>query len=265
MKKESKSAILLVAYGTNAPGMERAFAEVERRVREKHPGIEARWAFTSKTARSRAATAGRELSSPEKAFRRLSDDGFTHVVVLPLLVVPGEEFQGLCLDAERFQAASAGLEKIEIAGPLLANFEDMQTVCEILANKFSRQDPHEGSIFIGHGNSRHPSDAIYTAMNSLLMAKRSRLFCGTVQGHPTPDELLPELKYAKVRKVMLVPLMTLAGKHAEKDIAGNEQGSWKSILAESGIESEPVFTGLGQNPETVAVWLDHLEEAFSRL
>ncbi len=263
--QEPRQAILLVAFGTNMPGVEQAFAEIERKVRETYRGIEVRWAFTSKTVRLRATTSGRDLCSPETAFSKLKDEGFTHVAVLPLHIVPGEEFQGLCLNAERFQATSKGLAKIEIAQPLLANFDDAQSVCEILANKYSRQSEHEGSIFVGHGNSRHPSDAIYTAMNSLLMARRSRLFCGTVQGHPTPGELVPELKAAKVLKVRLVPLMTLAGGHARNDMAGNEHGSWKSILAENGIESEPVFTGLAQNPDIIAVWLDHLDEAFSRL
>jgi sirohydrochlorin cobaltochelatase len=263
--KAPQKAIVLAAFGTKAPGAEKAFTEIERRVREKHRGIGVRWAFTSKTVRSRAATDGRELCSPETAFSRLTDEGFTHVVVLPLYIVPGQEFQGLCLEAERFQAENTGLDKIEIARPLVANYEDMQTVCEILADKFSRQDPHEGSIFIGHGNCNHPSGAIYAAMNSLLMARRSRLFCGTVLGHPTPAELLSELKAAKVWRVTLVPLMTLAGEHARKDIAGNEHGSWKSILAENGIESEPVFTGLAENPDIIPVWLDHLEEAFSKL
>ena len=263
--KEPRRAILLVAFGTNMPEVEQAFAEIERMVREKYRGIEVRWAFTSKTVRSRAATGGRELCSPETAFSKLKDDGFTHVAALSLHIVPGAEFQGLRLDAERFQVASKGLAKIEVARPLLANFDDAQSVCGILANQYSRESEHEGSVFVGHGNSRHPSDAIYTVMNSLLMARRSRLFCGTVQGHPTPGELVPELKAAKGLKVRLVPLMTLAGGHARNDMAGNEHGSWKSILAENGIESEPVFTGLAQNPDTIGVWLDHLDEAFSRL
>ncbi len=264
-EKEPKRAILLVAFGTNVPGADKAFFEIEKRVRAKHRGVTVGWAFTSKTVRARAMARGREMCSPETGLSRLMDDGSTHVAILSLHVVPGEEFHNLCREAERFRAGSDGLEKIEIARPLLGDPGDMETVCEILANKFSRQSPLEGSIFIGNGNSKHPSDAIYIAMNSLLMGRRSRLFAGTVQGHPTPDELLPELKAAKVRKVMLVPLMTLAGEHVRKDIAGNEPGSWKSVLAGNGIESEPVLTGLAENPDAVAVWLDHLEEVFSRL
>ena len=265
MKKESKRAILLVAFGTTVSGTDKAFREIEKKVREKHRGIEIGWAFTSKAVRARAAARGRELCSPETALSRLMDCGSTHVAVLSLHVVPGQEFQSLCREVEKFRSEGKGLEKIEIARPLLGNPDDMETVCEILVGKFSRQSPHEGSIFIGHGNPRHPSDAIYVDMNSSLMARRSRFFVGTVQGRPTPDEILPELKAAKISKVLLVPLMTLAGEHARKDMAGNGPQSWKSVLAANGIQSEPVFTGLAENPDAVAVWLDHLEEAFARL
>ncbi|MGA2400979.1 MAG: sirohydrochlorin cobaltochelatase [Syntrophobacteraceae bacterium] len=265
MRKESKKAILLVAFGTSVPEAAKAFGEIEKKVREKYPGTEVRWAFTSKTIRSRASAHRIKLDSPETAFRGLMDGGFTRVAVLSLHVVPGEEFQNLCRDAERFQAVSKSIEKIEIARPLLANSEDIERVSEILAGKFARPNPDEGSIFIGHGNKRHPSDAIYAAMNCLLMDRGDRLFTGTVEGNITPDELVPKLKAAKIRKVTLVPLMAVAGAHARKDMAGNNAGSWKSVLAKSGIESEPVFTGLAENPDTVTVWLDHLGEAFSKL
>jgi sirohydrochlorin cobaltochelatase len=263
--KEPQRAILLAAFGTTAPGADKALREIENRVREKHLGVETGWAFTSKSIRARAAAPGMERYSPGTALSRLVSEGCTHVAVLSLHVVPGEEFQSLCVEVEEFQSENMCLEKIEIARPLLGNSTDMETVCGILAEKFSRQNPQEGTIFVGHGNKRHPSDAIYVEMNALLTARRSGLFVGTAQGHPTPDELLPALKSANISKVLLVPLMTLAGEHARKDMAGDGPGSWKSVLAKNGIDSEPILTGLAENPDAVAVWLDHLEEAFSKL
>ena len=265
MKKTSKKAMLLVTFGTSVPEAAKAFDEIEKRVRKKYPGTVVRWAFTSKTIRSLAAAKGTKPDSPSTALRAMADEGFTHVAVLSLHVVPGEEFEYLCRKCQRFQAMSKGIEKIEIARPLLGNSEDLKRVSKILAGKFARPNHDEGSIFIGHGNKRHPSDAIYGSMNFLLMDSGRRLFTGTVEGNLTPDELLPTLKAAGIRKVTLVPLMTVAGMHACKDMAGNKAGSWKTVLAKNGIESEPVFTGLAENPDIVTVWLDHLEEASSKL
>jgi sirohydrochlorin cobaltochelatase len=265
MKKPLGKAILLVAFGTTVPEAAKAFDEIEKRVREKYTGTEVRWAFTSKTIRSRAAAQGTKPDSPSTALRAMTDEGFTHVAVLSLHVVPGEEFEHLCRNCERFQSMGKGIEKIEIARPLLGNSEDLKRVSKILAGKFARPSQAEGSIFIGHGNKRHPSDAIYDSMNYFLTDSGTRLFTGTVEGNLTPEELLPKLKAAGLRKVALVPLMTVAGTHACKDMAGNKAGSWKSVLAKNGIESEPIFTGLAENPDIVTVWLDHLDEALSKL
>lgn len=265
MKIMDKRAILLVAFGATVSVADRAFREIEKRVRKKHPGIEIGWAFTSKSIRARATLQGREFRSPEAALSKLMDRGSRRIAVFSLHIVPGEEFEGLCLAVEKFRSEREDIEKIEIARPLMGNSGDMETVCEILVRKFSRQSPNEGCIFIGHGNRKHPSDAVYVDMNSFLAAGQSGFFVGTVQGRPTPDELLPQLKAANVSKALLVPLMTLAGEHVRKDMAGDGPGSWKSVLASHGIEIEPVLTGLAENPDIVAVWLDHLEEAFSRL
>ncbi len=264
-QKETRRAILLIAFGTSVPEARRAFGEIEKQVREKYRDTEIRWAFTSKTIRTREAANGKKLDSPETALAGLMDDGFTHVAVLSLHIVPGEEFHDLKFNAERFRNMSKGIREIEVARPLLGNYDDMERLIGVLAQKYTPANPDEGAVFIGHGNSRHPSDAIYVALNSLLMDRERRLFTGTVQGHPTPEQLIPKLKSAKIRKVRLIPLMTVAGEHARKDMAGDGAESWKSMLAKNGIESEPVFTGLAEDPDVVMIWLDHLEEAVSKL
>lgn len=263
-KDSPKKAILVVAFGTSVPEASKALDEIEAGVREKYKGTEIRWAFTSRTIRSRLAARGKLLDSPETALARLMDEGFTHVALLSLHVVPGEEFHDLFRNAMRFSEMSSGFERLTIARPLLGNYDDMFRVSAILSKKHAALEPGEGVLFIGHGNARHPSDAIYIAMNSLLM-DLGPFYAGTVQGHPTPAELLPKLKAAKLRKVKLIPLMTVAGDHARKDMAGDDPESWKSVLARNGLECEAVFKGLAQEPEIVQVWLDHLEEAFAKL
>ncbi|MFZ2445778.1 MAG: sirohydrochlorin cobaltochelatase [Syntrophobacteraceae bacterium] len=265
-KKEPKRAILLVAFGTSVPEAAKALDGIEKSVREKHAGTEVRWAYTSKTVRARHAARGKVMDSPEIALSRLMDEGFTHVAVLSLHVVPGQEFHDLFHNAMRFSDMSGGFEKIVVARPLLGNHEDMTRVADALSKKYAvREGAGEGVVFIGHGNSRHPSDAIYAAMGFLFGDRDPNLFAGTVSGHPTADELVPRLAAAKVRKVRLVPLMTVAGEHARKDMAGDAPDSWKSILAKAGVTSEAVFTGLVEYPEIVRVWMDHLDDVLSQL
>lgn len=268
MKKrtEIKKAILLTAFGTSLPEAAVALDRIEARVREKYPGIDVRWAYTSKTIRARVSERGKEVDSPVTALSKLMDEGFSHVAVLSLHVVPGREFHDFFANTRRFAEMSGGFEKLLVARPLLGNYEDMARAADILARRFSSfQQPGRGVIFVGHGNRSHPSDAIYLAIGSLLSDRGVNLFVGTVQGHPTPEELLPRLRAADIRKVLLVPLMTVAGDHTRKDMAGETPESWNSVLAGKGIRCEAVFTGLAECPEITGIWMDHLAEIFNRL
>jgi sirohydrochlorin cobaltochelatase len=263
--KPFQRAILLVAFGTCVPDAAKAFDEIEKRVREKYRDTEIRWAFTSKTIRARLAAQGKSMDSPEAVLSGLMSEGYTQAAVLSLHVVPGQEFQNLESNATHFAGIKGGFEKILVARPLLGNHDDMIRVTDILSRQFTPHGEKEGVLFIGHGNSRHSSDAIYVAMNAHMADQGKRLFVGTIEGHPSPDQLLPKLQAAKIRSVRLVPLMVVAGDHVRKDIAGDDPSSWKSILSNNGIECEALLDGLARNPEIVTVWLDHLEDVVSRL
>jgi len=265
-EREHKKAILLVAFGTSVPEATKAFETIEKQVRDKYTGTEVRWAFTSRTIRSRQAAArGKIVDSPETALAKLMDEGYTHAAVLSLHVVPGEEFHDLRANSMLFAQMKGGFEKILVARPLLGNHTDMARVADVLSSRFQVGNAGEGVIFVGHGNSRHPSDAIYVAMDSLFRDRGAGFFAGSIEGHPTAGELLPKLAAAKVKKARLVPFMTVAGEHARNDIAGDDPESWKSALAKNGIESTTVLSGLSEYPEIVAIWLDHLEEVFAGL
>jgi sirohydrochlorin cobaltochelatase len=266
MEKENKpkNAILLVAFGTSVSEAAKALEEIENRVRKAHGDYEIRWAYTSKTIRSRFAARGKIMDSPETALSRLMDEGFTRVALLSLHVVPGREFHDLQQNVSLFARMSGGFGKIMLGRPLLGDHSDMTRAAEVLSRKFP-VPAGEGVVFIGHGNAKHPSDAIYLAMDSLLKEHAPNLFVGTVQGNTGPEKVAPRLVSAKIRKVRLVPLMTLAGEHARTDMAGDGEESWKSVLAKNGIQTESVFSGLAEYPEIVAIWMDHLDEILARM
>ncbi len=261
-ENKPKRAILLVSFGTSVPEAAPALEQIEDLVRKEHGDYETRWAYTSKTIRSRLAERGKIMDSPEAALSKLAGEGFSRVAVLSLHVVPGQEFDELCRIAMLFARTNGGLEKIMVTRPLLGNRPDIIRVAEVLRRKFPVPS-EEGVAFIGHGNKHHPSDAIYAAMDSLLKDHAPNLFVGTVQGSTGPEEVAHRLVSAKIRKVLLVPLMALAGGHVREDMAGGGPGSWKSVLAGSGIQSEAVLNGLVDYPEIVAVWMDHLDEVLA--
>lgn len=260
----TKKAILLVAFGTSDPEAGKAFEFIEIKARERFPGVEMRWAYTSKMVRAKLAKQGRLLDSPETALARLMGEGYTHVALLSLHTIPGEEFHELNQNARLFGQMSGGFEKILVARPLLSSSRDMETVARALLKNIPGRKAGDAVVFMGHGTEHHPADAVYLAMNQVLQELDANAFVAAVEGSSTLEKVIPRLKKLKVKKVFLVPLMSVAGDHAKNDMAGDDKESWKSILIEKGFTVEPILRGTAELPEIVDVWLDHLESVFSR-
>jgi sirohydrochlorin cobaltochelatase len=262
-KPPVKKAILLVAFGTSDPEAAKAFDLVDKRARERFPGVELRWAYTSRMIRAKLAKEGKVLDSPETAMARLMEGAYTHVAVLSLHTIPGEEFHELYQNARLFGQMSGGFQRILVARPLLSSAQDMDTVAQVLLQNIPGRKAGEAVIFMGHGTEHHPADLVYLAMNQVLQEKDPLAYVAAVEGSNSIDNVIPQLIKRKVKKVFLVPLMSVAGDHAKNDMAGDEEDSWKSILTVKGFKVEAILRGTAEIPEIVDVWLDHLKSAVS--
>ncbi|NCC25976.1 MAG: sirohydrochlorin cobaltochelatase, partial [Deltaproteobacteria bacterium] len=199
---------------------------------------------------------------PAEALARLAARGFDRAVVLPLMVIPGEEFHALAQVCGRFQGMAKGLSRIVLADPLLASSADAERLAAILAA--TPRDDDEALVLMGHG-SPHGADLCYPALQYFFSKTNSSILVGTVEGTPSLDDVLAELRARKTAKAVLRPLMTVAGDHARNDMAGPEEDSWVSVLSQAGIACRPLLQGLGSDPKVVALWVEHLKRAMKSL
>lgn len=263
-KPPEKKAILLVAFGTTVPEAQKAFDRVGAQAKAAFPGTDIRWAYTSSIIRSKLAKQGKVLDSPETALAKLMGDGFTHVAILSLQTIPGREFHDLYQNARLFEQMSGGFEKIVVALPLLSSHEDMVRVAKgMLKNIPKERKASDAVLLMGHGTEKHPSDAIYLAMNQVFSELDPNVFVATVEGYPSVNDILPKLRERKAGKVFLMPFMLVAGDHARNDMAGDDKDSWKSILTKEGFKCEAVMKGTGEYPDIVDVWIDHLKSTLA--
>ena len=262
-KEQKKAGILLVAFGSSIPEAQVSFENIDREVKASFSKIPVRWAYTSHMIRKKLARSGKYLDSPEVALAKMLDEGFTHVAVQSLHTIGGFEFHDLRRTAHQF-LYPGGFKRIMVGFPLLSTQEDMQRVRDaILANIPKERKPKEGVVFMGHGTS-HPSNAFYAALMFQVQRKDPNIFIGCVEGYPEIDEIIAMLKEKNIKKVYLMPLMSVAGDHARNDMAGGEEDSWKSILTKAGIESEPVLKGTAEYENMVDIWVDHLGTVLDR-
>lgn len=262
-KKPMRKAILLVAFGTSDAEAQKTFLRVDEQARKTFPGVEIRWAYTSGMIRKKLEKQGKVLDSPEVALAKLMEEGATHVAVLSLHTIPGEEFHELYRNSRLYGQMEGGFDKIMVAKPLLSSPNDMDRVAAALLKNMPGRKPSDAVLFMGHGTERHPADALYLAMNQVFQDLDPNAFVCTVEGRLSLEHVIPKLRSRNVGKVYLVPLMSVAGDHARNDMAGDDPDSWKSILTKNGYKCEVILKGTADCPGVLDVWLDHLQETLS--
>jgi sirohydrochlorin cobaltochelatase len=263
--RESKTGILLVAFGTSVPQAEVSFNNIEKKVKESFPGIPVRWAYTSSIIRKKLAGQGKHLDSVEMALVRMMDDGFTDVAVQSLHTIRGEEFDDLVETVRAISHIPGGFRKLEIGTPLLSSEKDLELVSRAMVDNFpEKRKKNEAVLIMGHGTP-HPANAFYTALMYHLQKKDPNVFVATVEGSPSIDDAVSFMKARKLKTAWLVPFMSVAGDHARNDMAGDEDDSWKSILGKEKITSVPVLKGTAEYDNMVAIWIGHLKDALDGL
>jgi sirohydrochlorin cobaltochelatase len=256
-KKEKKVGILLVAFGSSEASAQISFENIDKKVKATYPNIPVRWAYTSHIIRKKLAKQGKMLDSPEVALAKMLDENFTHVAVQSLHTIGGEEYHDLRKTVGAFKIMG-GFQRIILGYPLLATQEDMERVVDaILANIPKERKKNEAVVLMGHG-THHPSNAFYSALLFQVQLKDPNVFIGNVEGYPELDTIQMLLEKSGVKKVYLMPFMSVAGDHAKNDMAGDEDDSWKSMLTKAGYECVPILKGTAEFDNFVQIWVDHL-------
>lgn len=256
-KAPKKVGILLVAFGSSEPSAQVSFENIDKKTKAAYPGIPIRWAYTSHIIRKKLAKQGKHLDSPEVALAKMQDEGFTHVAVQSLHTIGGAEYHDLRRTVGAFKVMG-GFQRVILGYPMLAVQEDMQrAVNAILKAAPPNRKENEAVVLMGHG-THHPSNAFYAALMFQLQLKDPNIFVGTVEGYPEVDLIVELLLKKKIKKVYLMPFMSVAGDHAKNDMAGDGNDSWKSNLTKAGIQCVPILKGTAEYDDFVAIWVDHI-------
>ena len=248
MQPGDKAALLMVHFGTTYDDTRaKTIDAINTKAQEAFPQLELREAYTSRIVKRRLKARGIDKPTPLEALLKLCGEGYTHIIVQSTNIIEGVEMESL-----RHDVASVApfFKEVRIGNPLLYSVEDVDAVADILA----AGKPEKGSIvLVGHGTYT-PSTASYAMMDYMLKAKGLKNFhVGTIEGYPTFDTMLQQLKDSKARQVTLVPFMFVAGDHANNDIAVD----WKEALEKEGLKVDVRMQGLGEIPAIQQLFIDH--------
>ena len=265
-KTDTDAAILVVSFGTSYnDSRDLTIGAIEEAIAEAFPEYDVRRAFTSQIIidilKDRE---GLEIDNVEEALDRAVADGIKTLVVQPTHLMNGFEYTDL---VDALADYEDQFEQIAIASPLLTEDADYDAVIDVITEKMASYDDGETAIvFMGHGTEAD-SNVIYEKLqNKITAAGYENYYIGTVEAEPSLDDVIAALKEnGNYKKVVLEPLMVVAGDHANNDMAGDEEDSWKTILTNEGYEVECVLEGLGQIPAIQDIYVAHTKAAVDGL
>lgn len=260
-----KKGILLVTFGTSQAQAMVAIENIVRIVKTSFPDFEVRLAFTSAMIRRKLRKEGVHYDSPAFAMAKMDEEGFTHVAVQSLHVIPGFEFDDLKNTISAFSMIPKTKIQFSLGSPLLFQHDDFLRLSSLLEKMIPiERKSNQAFLFMGHG-THHCANAFYPALQYYMWQISPFYFLATVEGFPSLEQIIPTLKEKKMENVCLIPLMTVAGDHAINDMAGEEEDSWKSVLEADGFQTQIVMKGMAEIDDIVLIWVDHLKTALEQL
>ena len=261
--EEAKPVILVVSFGTSYDdNRDLSIGAVEADITAAFPEYEVRRAFTAQTVIDILGDRNDlDIDNVTEAMDRLVADGVTKVVIQPTHVMNGAEYDDVMAEIAPY---AAKFEVMAVGAPLLTTHEDYEAVIDaLLADNENAGSADTALVYMGHG-THHFANATYSQLEAMMHAEGyENAFVGTVEGFPTLEVVQSQVTAYGAKKIVLMPLMVVAGDHASNDMAGDEEDSWKVILTDAGFEVECVLEGLGQNAGIRAIYIDHIKAAIA--
>lgn len=266
-EKAPKPAILITSFGTSMSEARPAIDNLVTAAKTAFPDVEVRLAFTSNIIRRKLAGEGVKdvPPTPVQALADLNDEGYSDVLVMPTHIIPGAEHDDIAgvVNAFRSIRGKYGFRSLRMGKAFLSSVEGCDEMADILIKRFANVAEGTGVVLMGHGTPHHIANAMYSQLQVALNKKADgRFFIGTVENTPLIEDVVVALKKAGIKKVVISPLMEVAGDHANNDLAGaDDPESWLNILKGEGFEVETYIYGLGADPNIAAAFVEHIKAA----
>ena len=260
-----ENELLVVSFGTSYNDSRRlTVGAIENAIETAFPDYSVRRGFTSQIiidhVKKRDNVA---IDNVAEALNRAIDNGVKNLVVQPTHLMNGLEYTDL---VNELAENSDAFEHVAVGEPLLTSDDDFKAVISAITDATKEYDDGETAIcFMGHGTEAD-SNAVYQKMQDMLKEEGfDNYYVGTVEATPSCEDVIAQVKEGSYKKVVLEPLMIVAGDHANNDMAGDDDDSWKSQFKAAGYEVTCLVRGLGELEPIQQLFVQHAQAAIDSL
>ena len=280
-----ENELLVVSFGTSYNDSRvNDIKSIEDALQEAYPDWPVRRAFTAQIIINHIqARDGEKIDNMTQALERAVANGVKNLVVQPTHLMHGAEYDEMCAAIDDYRD---NFDAVSIAEPLLgevgsdasvinADKEAVAKAVTAAAVEASGFDSLEAAkeagaafVFLGHGTA-HVARVSYSQMSTQMQQLGyENVFIGTVEGEPEEtacESVIEEVRAAGYTTVILRPLMVVAGDHANNDMAGSDDDSWKLMFEDAGLTVDCQIAGLGGIADIQALYIAHTQAAIDSL
>ena len=277
--------LLVVSFGTSFNDSRVAdIKSIEDALQAANPDWSVRRAFTAQIIINHIqARDGEKIDNMEQALERAVSNGVKQLVVQPTHLMHGAEYDEMCAAIDKVRDK---FESVEIAEPMLGEVgsdaavinTDKEAVAKAVVAAALSESGYESTaaakeagvayVLMGHGTA-HVAKVTYSQMSTQMdKLGYENVFIGTVEGEPEDtscEAVIAAVKEAGYTTVVLRPLMVVAGDHANNDMAGADEDSWKTMFEAAGLTVNCQISGLGRIADVQALYVAHTKAAIDAI
>ena len=277
--------LLVVSFGTSFNDSRVAdIKSIEDALQEANPDWSVRRAFTAQIIINHIqARDGEKIDNMEQALERAIANGVKQLVVQPTHLMHGAEYDEMCAAIDKVRDQ---FDSVEIAEPMLGEVgndatvinADKEAVAKAVVAAALEESGYESTaaakdagvayVLMGHGTA-HVAKVTYSQMATQMdKLGYENVFIGTVEGEPEEtscEAVIEAVKNAGYTTVVLRPLMVVAGDHANNDMAGADDDSWKTMFEAAGFTVNCQISGLGRIADVQALYVAHTKAAIDAI
>ena len=277
--------LLVVSFGTSFNDSRVAdIKSIEDALQAANPDWSVRRAFTAQIIINHIqARDGEKIDNMEQALERAVSNGVKQLVVQPTHLMHGAEYDEMCAAIDKVRDK---FESVEIAEPMLGEVgsdaavinADKEAVAKAVVAAALSESGYESTaaakeagvayVLMGHGTA-HVAKVTYSQMSTQMdKLGYENVFIGTVEGEPEDtscEAVIAAVKEAGYTTVVLRPLMVVAGDHANNDMAGADEDSWKTMFEAAGLTVNCQISGLGRIADVQALYVAHTKAAIDAI